>query len=134
VWRVLQILLVLSPLRILSDASLSSLAYMGVRQTLVSVFTMSYGRNRDSRGNSGNRGFGFGGGRPSMGPKPVEEGKEYEVEVTELSRRGDGVAKIQGFVIFVQGAKVGQKVKIKVERVGPRFASATVVGASSESS
>jgi len=61
-----------------------------------------------------------------MGPKPVEVGKEYDVEVTELSRRGDGVAKVQGFVIFVQGAKVGQKVKIKVDRVGPRFASATV--------
>jgi predicted RNA-binding protein with TRAM domain len=69
-----------------------------------------------------------------MGPKPVEVGKEYDVEVTELSRRGDGVAKVQGFVIFVQGAKVGQKVKIKVDRVGPRFASASVVGGSSGSS
>ena len=91
---------------------------------------MSYGRDRDNRGYGGNRG-GFGGGsRPPMGPKPVEVGKEYDVEVTELSRRGDGVAKVQGFVIFVQGAKVGQKVKIKVDRVGPRFASATVVGGS----
>ena len=81
---------------------------------------MSYGRSRDNRGN-GNRGLGFGGGRPPMGPKPVEVGKEYDVEVTELSRRGDGVAKVQGFVIFVQGAKVGQKVKIKVDRVGPRL-------------
>ena len=92
---------------------------------------MSYGRDRD-RGGYGRSG-GFGGGRPPMGPKPVEVGKEYDVEVTELSRRGDGVAKVQGFVIFVQGAKVGQKVKIKVDRVGPRFASATVVGAGSES-
>jgi predicted RNA-binding protein with TRAM domain len=93
---------------------------------------MSYGRGRD-RGN-GNRGMGFGGGRPPMGPKPVEVGKEYDVEVTELSRRGDGVAKVQGFVIFVQGAKVGQKVKIKVDRVGPRFASASVVSGASSSS
>ncbi len=93
------------------------------------VYTMSYGRDRDNRGYGGNRG-GFGGGRPPMGPKPVEVGKEYDVEVTELSRRGDGVAKVQGFVIFVQGAKVGQKVKIKVDRVGPRFASASVVGQS----
>jgi len=70
---------------------------------------------------------------PEMGSgygekKPVEVGKEYDVEVIEFSRRGDGVARIQGFVIFVQGAKVGQKVKIKVDRVGPRFASASVVG------
>jgi len=91
---------------------------------------MSYGRDRDRGGYGGNRG-GFGGSRPPMGPKPVEVGKEYDVEVTELSRRGDGVAKVQGFVIFVQGAKVGQKVKIKVDRVGPRFASATVVTGSS---
>ena len=64
-----------------------------------------------------------------QGPKPVEAGKEYEVEVTELSRRGDGVAKIQGFVIFVKGAKLGDKVKIKVETVGPRFATATALQA-----
>ena len=94
---------------------------------------MSYGRNRDSRGNGGSRGLGFGGGRPPMGPKPVEVGKEYDVVVTELSKQGDGVAKVQGFVIFVQGAKVGQKVKIKVDRVGPRFASASVVSASTPS-
>jgi len=92
---------------------------------------MSYGRDRDNRGGYGGNRGGFGGGRPPMGPKPVEVGKEYDVEVTELSRRGDGVAKVQGFVIFVQGAKVGQKVKIKVDRVGPRFASASVVGAGS---
>ncbi len=65
-----------------------------------------------------------------QGAKPVEAGKEYNVEVTELSRRGDGIAKIQGFVIFVKGSKVGDKVKIKVETVGPRFATATSLGAS----
>ena len=73
-----------------------------------------------------------------QGPKPVEPGKEYDVEVTELSRRGDGVAKLQGFVIFVKGAKVGDKVRIKVETVGPRFATATALtsaaGKSSEGS
>jgi len=65
-----------------------------------------------------------------QGAKPVEAGKEYNVEVTELSRRGDGIAKIQGFVIFVKGSKVGDKVKIKVETVGPRFATAISLGAS----
>ena len=68
----------------------------------------------------------------NQGPKPVEAGKEYDVEVTELSRRGDGVAKMQGFVIFVKGARVGDKVKIKVETVGPRFATATAIGAQAE--
>ncbi len=91
---------------------------------------MSYrNRGRYGGGNSG----GFGRSPVDQGPKPVEAGKEYEVEVTELSRRGDGVAKMQGFIIFVKGAKVGEKLKIKVESVGPRFATATALGASSGS-
>ncbi|MDG6997438.1 MAG: TRAM domain-containing protein [Nitrososphaerota archaeon] len=60
--------------------------------------------------------------------KARRSGKEYDVQVTELSRQGDGVAKIHGFVIFVQRVKVGQKVRIKIDRVGPRFANATIVG------
>ena len=34
-------------------------------------------------------------------PAPVEVDKEYEVEITNMSRRGDsGVAKIEGFIIL----------------------------------
>jgi predicted RNA-binding protein with TRAM domain len=84
---------------------------------------------------SGGRGYGSGSGgygnrgpsRDSFGPKPVEVGKEYDVEITEISRRGDGIAKVGGFVIFVAGAKAGSKLKIKVTSVGPRFATATIV-------
>lgn len=61
------------------------------------------------------------------GPKPVEMGKEYEVEISEISRRGDGIARIQGFVIFVEGAKTGQKTNIRITSVGDRFAKAQVV-------
>ena len=85
---------------------------------------MSYGR---TYGGGGNR---FGGG--SFGPKPVETGKEYDVQVTETSRQGDGIARVQGFVIFVKGAKVGQKAKVKVTNVGARFATAELVAATSE--
>lgn len=75
---------------------------------------MSYGERR-----SGGGGFG--------GPKPVEEGKEYELEVTEVSQKGDGIARVQGFVIFVKGGKTGEKVKVKITSVGPRFAIAEKV-------
>jgi predicted RNA-binding protein with TRAM domain len=93
---------------------------------------MSYGnRNRYGGGGYG-RDRGFGGSSMNQGPKPVEVGKEYDVELTELSRRGDGVAKIQGFIIFVKGGKVGDKVKIKIETVGPRFATAIAVRPSGE--
>lgn len=80
---------------------------------------MSYGR---TYGGGGSR---FGGG--SFGPKPVETGKEYEVQVTETSRQGDGIARVQGFVIFVKNAKVGQKAKVKITNVGARFATGELV-------
>ena len=63
----------------------------------------------------------------NFGPKPVETGKEYDVQITEISRKGDGIARIQGFVIFVKNGKVGQNAKIKVVQVGNRFATAEIV-------
>jgi predicted RNA-binding protein with TRAM domain len=67
------------------------------------------------------------GRRDSFGPKPVEMGKEYDVQITEVSRKGDGIARIQGFVIFVKDGKVGQNAKIRVSQIGPRFATAELV-------
>ncbi len=70
----------------------------------------------------------------NFGPKPVETGKEYDVQITEVSRKGDGIARIQGFVIFVKNGKVGQNAKIRVVQVGNRFATAEIVdGATSTS-
>ena len=60
-------------------------------------------------------------------PKPVETGKEYDVQVTEISRKGDGIARIQGFVIFVKNGQVGQNVKVKVTQIGSTFATAEIV-------
>jgi predicted RNA-binding protein with TRAM domain len=70
----------------------------------------------------------------NFGPKPVETGKEYEVQITEISRKGDGIARIQGFVIFVKEGKVGQNAKIRVVQVGNRFAIAEIVDGTSSSS
>jgi predicted RNA-binding protein with TRAM domain len=54
-------------------------------------------------------------------------GKEYNVQITERSDRGDGIARIQGFVIFVKNGKVGDNVKVKITSVGNRFAIAEIV-------
>lgn len=59
--------------------------------------------------------------------KPVELGKEYTVQITETSYKGDGVARVQGFVIFVKDGKVGNDVKIKITSIGNRFAKAELV-------
>ncbi len=59
--------------------------------------------------------------------KPVEVGKEYEADIVDMSRRGDGIAKIRGFVIFVPDTKRGDHVKFRITRVGRNFAIAEVV-------
>lgn len=61
--------------------------------------------------------------------KPVAVDKEYEAEIEDISRKGDGIAKIQGFIIFVPNTKQGEHVKFKVTRVGNRFAIGEVVQA-----
>jgi len=75
-----------------------------------------FGGRREFRG----RGSGF-------PPKPVEMGKEYEVDVQETSRRGEGIARIQGLVTFIPNTKPGDHVKIRITRISRRFAEAEVV-------
>ena len=60
---------------------------------------------------------------------PVELGQEYEGEIEDISRRGDGIAKIEGFVIFVPNTEKGEHVKFKITKVGRRFAVAELVQA-----
>jgi predicted RNA-binding protein with TRAM domain len=54
-------------------------------------------------------------------------GKEYEVDITEMSRQGEGIAKIQGFVIFVANARPGDRAKIKITKIGGMSANAEIV-------
>jgi predicted RNA-binding protein with TRAM domain len=60
-------------------------------------------------------------------PKPVKVGDELDVEITEVSKRGDGLTRVQGYVIFVPNTKQGDKVKIKITQIRPSFALGEVV-------
>jgi predicted RNA-binding protein with TRAM domain len=69
-------------------------------------------------------GFGdrrFGGPRDDL-PKPVNVGEEYDVEISEVGSKGDGIARVKNFVVFVNGAKEGEKTHIKIKEVRDRFA------------
>jgi predicted RNA-binding protein with TRAM domain len=81
----------------------------------------------ERRRNFGER-RGFRGRESGFAPKPVEIGKEYDVDVQETSRRGEGIARIQGLVTFIPNAKPGDHVKIRITRISRRFAEAEVVG------
>ena len=53
----------------------------------------------------------------SRSKKPVEEGKEFTGTIIDIGSQGDGIAKVDGFIIFVPETKVGETVKVQVTRV-----------------
>jgi predicted RNA-binding protein with TRAM domain len=76
----------------------------------------------------------FGGGRSSYGggssePKPVAVGDEIEVKIEAIASKGDGIAKKDGFVIFIKGATEGQTVKVRITEVKERFAVGEIIPA-----
>ncbi|MFZ3077244.1 MAG: TRAM domain-containing protein, partial [Candidatus Aenigmatarchaeota archaeon] len=61
-------------------------------------------------------------------PAPVAVGEEYDVEITEVGSRGDGIARVKNFVVFVSGVNKGDKVRIKIKELRGRSAVGEVVG------
>lgn len=59
--------------------------------------------------------------------KPVSEGDIVEVEVEDLGSKGDGIARVEGFVVFVPGAEVDTTYEVEVTSVGNKFAFAEIV-------
>src|SRR3989338_6668047 len=72
--------------------------------------------------------FGF---RPMGGPgsAPVKVGEELDVKIEAVGEKGDGIAKVKGFVLFVPGVKEGDNVRVKVTRILQKVGFAEVVGA-----
>ncbi len=60
---------------------------------------------------------------------PVNVGDEINVKIEGVGEKGDGIAKVKGFVIFVPGAKTGEEIKIKVTKVLRKVAFGEVAGA-----
>jgi len=50
---------------------------------------------------------------------PVSEGEELVVNIEAVGAKGDGIAKLNGFVIFVPDTQEGDKVKVKITKVLP---------------
>jgi predicted RNA-binding protein with TRAM domain len=55
-------------------------------------------------------------------PAPVEVGGEYDVHIEDIAREGDGIARVEGFVIFVADTNVGDDARIQIDKVMRRFA------------
>lgn len=53
---------------------------------------------------------------------PVKENQELEVVIDDIGSRGDGIARIQGYLIFVPNCRIGERVKVRILSVGGKFA------------
>ena len=72
-------------------------------------------------GGGGGGGYGGGGGGGGF-EKPVKEGQEYDITIDAVGAKGDGIGKINNFVVFVSGARQGDRLKVRITRVFNRFA------------
>lgn len=50
-------------------------------------------------------------------PVPVKEGEEYEIVIESIGKKGDGIGKVDGFVVIVPDTKKGDKVKVLISAV-----------------
>ncbi|MEP6575751.1 MAG: TRAM domain-containing protein [Nitrososphaerota archaeon] len=66
----------------------------------------------------------FGG---SKAPKtPISVGEEYIVIIEEMGKQGVGVARLRGVSILVNNTNPGDKVMVRITKVGRTFAVAEV--------
>src|SRR3989338_6361888 len=59
---------------------------------------------------------------------PVNVGDELDVKIEAVGEKGDGIAKKDGFVLFVPNTNEGDEVKVRVTKVLRRVGFAEVVG------
>ena len=47
----------------------------------------------------------------------VQQGERYHVKIEDIGRQGDGIARVNGLIIFVPGAKVGDEMDVNIVKV-----------------
>lgn len=67
--------------------------------------------------------------RPVDEPQPpVEPGEIRYVEIEDLGKQGDGIARVErGYVIIVPDSDVGQRLKIEISEVKSNFAVGEII-------
>ncbi|MFB6133251.1 MAG: TRAM domain-containing protein [Halanaeroarchaeum sp.] len=65
---------------------------------------------------------------PSEPQPPVEPGELRYVEIEDIGKQGDGIARVErGYVIIVPDADVGERVKVEITEVKSNFAVGEIV-------
>ncbi|MBU0532265.1 TRAM domain-containing protein [Candidatus Micrarchaeota archaeon] len=55
-------------------------------------------------------------------PKPVEAKDILEVTIESENEKGEGIARVENFIIFVKGAETGERCRIKIIDVKRTYA------------
>lgn len=58
---------------------------------------------------------------------PVKKNDEQLVTIIDLSHEGMGIAKVDGYLLFVENTLPEEEVRVRVEKVGPKFGFAKVI-------
>jgi predicted RNA-binding protein with TRAM domain len=61
-------------------------------------------------------------------PKPVEAGQTVELLIEGQGGQGDGIGKIESFVVFVKGAQKGERCLVKITDVKRTYATGERLG------
>jgi predicted RNA-binding protein with TRAM domain len=58
---------------------------------------------------------------------PVQIGNEYNVDITSITPRGLGMARVKGFIVLINGAQIGENKTVIITKVEPLNAEAELV-------
>ncbi len=62
-----------------------------------------------------------------VGEETLEEGKVYDVTITDIGKKGDGIARYGKYTIYVPNTVKGARVKVKIEKISGNLAFARCV-------
>ena len=57
----------------------------------------------------------------------LEKGKIYEALVTDYTAEGQGIAKVEGCAVFLPNAIAGERIRLRIEKVGKTWAAGKIV-------
>lgn len=58
---------------------------------------------------------------------PVEEGEKYDLEIIDIGESGEGIGKIDGFTVFVDGGILEDKITVEVIKVKKNYAIGKII-------
>lgn len=58
---------------------------------------------------------------------PVKVNGEYDVKIEAVGAKGDGIAKVQGFTLFIKDAEINSFVRVRVSKLMSTFGFADII-------